>query len=138
MTRAGMSSMERTLTAIGHREPDRVPLFLLLTMHGARELGLSIEEYFSKPEYVVEGQIRLRAKYKHGNLNGIEMCRWRPEDAEINVKEAIFKAGIGGGFILSDNHGEIPWQVTDEILMAISNAVQKWGQYPLDWVDENN
>lgn len=352
MIRPGMSSMQRALTAIDHREPDRVPFFLLLSMHGARELGLSIEEYFSKPEYVVEGQIRLRAKYKHdciynfsyaaveveawggevifnedgppnsgapfiksekdietlsapdpwetpclnkvlrsskmlkdeigdeapiigvvispfslpvmqmgfgkyielmydspdlfehlmtineefcvrwanaqleagstaicyfdpvasttittkemylktghevtrrtiegingptathmasgrclpiiddlantgtamvgvgwgedlnqlkkacrnklailGNLNGIEMCRWRPADAETKVKEAIAKAGIGGGFILSDNHGEIPWQVSDEVLMAISDAVQKWGQYPLAWADKKN
>ena len=31
-----MTSMQRTLTALGHGEPDRVPLFLLLTEHGAR------------------------------------------------------------------------------------------------------
>ena len=34
------TSMERVLTTLGHREPDRVPLFLLLSLHGARELGL--------------------------------------------------------------------------------------------------
>lgn len=45
--------------------------------------------------------------------------------------------GNGGGFILSDNHGEIPWQVPDEVLMAISEAVHKWGRYPLTWIDEN-
>ena len=69
-----------------------------------------------------------------GNLNGIEMSRWTPQEAELNVKEALAKAGPGGGFILSDNHGEIPWQVPEEILLAISSTVQKWGQYPLDWV----
>jgi len=66
-----------------------------------------------------------------GNLNGIEMRRWTPKDAEKNVIEAISDAGPGGGFILSDNHGEIPWQVPDEILLSISEAVHKWGQYPL-------
>jgi uroporphyrinogen decarboxylase len=59
-----MTSMQRTLTALGHGEPDRVPLFLLLTEHGARELGLSIEAYFSCAEYVIEGQLRLHRKYR--------------------------------------------------------------------------
>ncbi len=342
-----MTSLERVLTTLGHKEPDRVPFFLLLTMHGAKELNISIKEYFSNPEYVVEGQLRLREKYKHdcyysffyasveieafggeviytddgppnsgkpvidnvnmikslkipriencqsltkvlrtqsllkekvkddapvigtvispfslpimqlgfdnyldlmyenksafndlmeinkefcinwanaqldagataicyfdpvsspdivprelylktgfklaketiskingptathlgsgrakpiihdlvetgtymigtsinedlsefkkicsnkltilGNLDGIKMRNWGKEEAELQVKSAIFKAGKGGGFILSDNHGEIPFQVQDATLLAISDAVQKWGKYPLDW-----
>jgi len=58
-----MTSLQRVLTTLGHQEPDRVPFFLLLTMHGAKELGLSIEEYFSKAEHVAEGQLKLRKKY---------------------------------------------------------------------------
>ncbi|CAK8711754.1 MAG: uroporphyrinogen decarboxylase [Candidatus Electronema aureum] len=342
MSNAEMTSMERVLTTLSHREPDRVPFFLLLTMHGAKELGLSIREYFSQAKYVIEGQCRLRAKYHHdcfypllygaaeaeafggeivwyedgppnsgapvlkkpedilalqvpvvdetpclcrmldvisglkeragntvpiigvvispfslpvmqmgfaayiellyeqpelfarlmavnqafcvawanaqfqagattvcyfdplaspdmippemyrrtglemarqclsyfngpacihlgsgrclamveelakvgavaagvsalddlaavkaackgkitvaGNLNGIEMRRWTPTQAEAKVKEALAAAAAGGGFILTDNHGEIPWQVSDEILLAISAAVQQWGR----------
>ncbi|MGR8935731.1 MAG: methylcobamide--CoM methyltransferase MtbA, partial [Gammaproteobacteria bacterium] len=45
----------------------------------------------------------------------------------------IAKAGRGGGFILADNHGEIPWQVPEAILLAIGDAVERWGRYPLDW-----
>ncbi|MBJ6798763.1 uroporphyrinogen decarboxylase family protein [Geomonas propionica] len=60
-----MTSMERVLTTLSHREPDRVPLFLLLSLHGARELGLTIEEYFSKPEHVVQGQLRMLKRYGH-------------------------------------------------------------------------
>lgn len=60
-----MTSMERVLTTLGHKEPDRVPFFLLLTLHGAKELNLSIEEYFSKASNIVEGQLRLREKYHH-------------------------------------------------------------------------
>jgi len=345
-----MTSLERVLTALGHKEPDRVPLFLLPTMHGAKELGMSIKEYFSNAENVFEGQLRLREKYGHdcisnffyaaieveaagadviysdngppnsgrpiiskpsdiesytapdiiesdclakilqttemlkaeagedapvigvaispfslpvmqmgfdkyieliyddrelfwqlmkineefcvdwanaqaeagaaaicyfdpvssvtiiprelyletgfkiakqtisrikapiaahfasgrclpiiddiaqtgtvivgtsaeedlvdlkntcrgrltvlGNLNGIEMSRWTPAQAEGAVKDAIKKAGPGGGFILADNHGEIPFQVSDKILKAVSDAVKKWGQYPLDWIDD--
>lgn len=350
MTQTNMTSLQRTLTTLGHQEPDRVPFFLLLSLHGAKELGISIREYFSKAEHVAEGQLRLRAKYRHdciytffyapveteawggeviysedgppnsgipfictpddvrrleppkvretpclikvlkatemlnarvgddapiigvvmspfslpvmqmgfdkyfdlmyeqpdlfehlmkvneafcvewanaqleagataicyfdpvssvtitpkemypetglriakrtiarikgptathmasgrclpitehiaqsgtavictsvledlaemkaacrgklavlGNLNGIEMRRWSPEQAEAAVKDAIAKAGPGGGYILSDNHGEIPWQVPDEVLLAISEAVRRWGQYPLDWVED--
>jgi uroporphyrinogen decarboxylase len=67
-----------------------------------------------------------------GNLNGIEMRRWTPEIAETRVKETITRAGKGGGFILSDNHGEIPWQVPESVLLAIGRAVKKYGTYPLD------
>ncbi len=343
-----MNSMQRVLTTLGHQEPDRVPLFLLPTLHGAKELGLSIEAYFSRSEYVVEGQMRLLDKYrgdcvsgfyyasieveawggttafmadgpplcgapviaraedidhlhaprilsapsllrvldtirglkervgdsvpvigvaispfslpimlmgydhyiellheqplrfdrlmqatsafcvewanaqlaagataicyfdpmssttnitreqylrtgqrvaKHtlaqikgatathmasgrclsilsdiadtgtaavgvstledmgelkaaadrricllGNLNGIEMRRWTAQQAENAVQRIIAKAGSGGGLILSDNHGEIPWQVPDEVLLAISASVRRWGNYPLDWL----
>lgn len=342
-----MTSLERVLTALGHHEPDRVPFFLLVTMHGARELGMSIREYFSRGKHVAEGQVAMRRRYGHdcyysffyapieveawgaevlysengppnsgaplitssdeitglkpplveeaeclqkvieatrllkreagdrvpiigvvmspfslpvmqmgfegyldliydererfdelmrkneeftvnwanaqlaagataicyfdpvsstttiprdlylstgyevarrtiaaingptathmasgrslpiigdiaqtgtqivctsaeedlatvkgacgeslavlGNLNGIEMRRWTVEEAEAQVKEAIMKGGPGGGFILGDNHGEIPWQVPESVLTAISEAVEKWGVYPLDW-----
>lgn len=66
-----------------------------------------------------------------GNLNGITMRRWTPAEAESAVRDAIGKAGPGGGFILSDNHGEIPWQVPENVLLAISEAVHKWGNYPI-------
>lgn len=346
MANAPMTSMQRVLTTLSHQEPDQVPVFLLTTMHGARELGLTIREYFSRVEYVVEGQMRLLKKYRSdclhpfhyasleieafggstifiddgppncggpiihrmedidsleaprvagaavlcrvlevmrelkarvgdtvpimgvavspfslpimqmgfgpyieliyeeperwarlmavnqtfcaewanaqlaagaaaiayfdpmssstsiprelylktghrialqtvplisgpvamhlasgrglaiaddiaatgmvgvgvsaledlgdwkaavggrlaliGNLNGVEMRRWTPARAESEVKRAIARAGRGGGFILADNHGEIPWQVPDETLLAIRAAVDRWGRYPLD------
>ena len=60
-----MTPMERVLTAIGQKEPDRVPYFLLLSLHGAKELGMSIEEYFSDARHVCKGQLKLREKYGH-------------------------------------------------------------------------
>ncbi|MBN2823895.1 MAG: uroporphyrinogen decarboxylase family protein [Campylobacterales bacterium] len=60
-----MNALQRVLTTLSQQEPDRVPYFLLLTMHGAKELGMSIEEYFSKGENVYKGQIKLREKYGH-------------------------------------------------------------------------
>lgn len=345
MKKEAMTSLQRVLTTLGHQEPDRVPYFLLLTMHGAVELGLSIQDYFSKGEYVAEGQLQMRAKYGHdclysffyapveieawggeviyspngppnaglpvirrvedisrlrppnvsdtpclvkvlkaiklmkkrakdecpiigvvmspfsvpvmqmgfepylelmhnqpdyfaslmeingnfcvewanaqlaagataicyfdpvssptivsrqeflrygfavsksvlsrikvppathlasgrvlpiineiidtgsavvgvscvenladvkaacygkisilGNLNGIAMRRWSAQEAEWQVRQAISVAGPGGGFILSDNHGEIPWSVSSETLMTIAESVRRFGVYPL-------
>jgi len=79
-----MTSLERVLVTLGHQEPDRVPFFLLVTMHGAKELGTSIREYFARAENVVEGQIRLREKYGHDCIYGffyaaIEVEAWGGE-----------------------------------------------------------
>ncbi len=65
-----------------------------------------------------------------GNLNGLEMRHWTVQETECHVKEAIEKAANGGGYILSDNHGEIPYLVPSEVIMNISDSVKKWGQYP--------
>jgi len=63
-----MTSMQRVLTALSHREPDRVPYFLMLTMYGAKILGTSIQDYFSKVETIVEGQLEMRRRYGHDCL----------------------------------------------------------------------
>ena len=345
MTAESMTSLERVLTTLSHQEPDRVPLILLVTMHGAKELGLTIEEYYAKGEHVAEGQLRLRARYGHdclysffhaplevmafggeaiyyddgppnsgeppirraeqirsleppairanaglqevlkatallkeqagadapiigvvmspfslpvmqmgfdhylelmleqpelfarlmavneefcvawanaqlaagataicyfdpvasttittrelylqtgwpvakrtlariqgptathmasgrclpivddiaqtgsallcvsaledlatlkaaargkisllGNLNGLTMRHWTPDEAVAQVKAAVAAGGPGGGFLLGDNHGEIPWQVPEEVLMAIAEAAREFGRYPL-------
>ena len=68
-----------------------------------------------------------------GNLNAIEMRRWDAAQAEAAVKTALAQAGPGGGYILTDNHGEIPWQVPESVLEAVSAAALEWGRYPLDW-----
>jgi len=39
-----MTSMERVLTTLSHNEPDRVPLFLTLSMYRAKELGTTVKE----------------------------------------------------------------------------------------------
>jgi uroporphyrinogen decarboxylase len=66
-----------------------------------------------------------------GNLNGVEMVNWDSKKTIEEVKKIISKAGSGGGLILSDNHGEIPWQVHESTLMEISEAVSRFGTYPL-------
>lgn len=84
MTAAPFTSLQRVLTTLAHREPDRVPFFLLLTMHGAKVLGLSIRDYFAPAANVVEGQIRLRERFGHDCLNGffyaaVEVEAWGSE-----------------------------------------------------------
>lgn len=68
-----------------------------------------------------------------GNLDGLEMPRWDKANAEAAVKRALASAAPGGGFVLSDNHGEIPWQVPEEVLSSIAEATRHWGTYPLAW-----
>ena len=93
---------------------------------GTGGIGVSTLESLSEIKAICKGRISVL-----GNLNGIEMRRWDAAYAEKMVKSAIFDAAEGGGFIVSDNHGEIPWDVSDEVLFAVSDAVQKWGKYPI-------
>nr|WP_319580924.1 uroporphyrinogen decarboxylase family protein [uncultured Methanospirillum sp.] len=107
-----------------------LPIIQDLISTGTLIVGVSSDEDIGEIKRVAHNGLRVL-----GNLNGIEMRNWTPEDAESAVKQAIRKAGPGGGFILSDNHGEIPWQVPDSVLTAISNSVRKWGEYPLTWIN---
>lgn len=97
---------------------------------GTAVLGVSAMEDLAGLKAAAAGRVTLL-----GNLNGIAMRHWTPVQAESAVKQAIAAAGRGGGFILADNHGEIPWQVPDEVLLSIREAVDRWGRYPLDWVN---
>jgi uroporphyrinogen decarboxylase len=105
-----------------------LPIVNDIAMTGTAIVCTSVLEDLAEMKSACRGNLTVL-----GNLNGIEMRRWTPAQAEDAVKSAISKAGRGGGFILSDNHGEIPWQVSEEVLMALSKAVHKWGHYPLEW-----
>ena len=107
-----------------------LPIVDDLARTGTAIVGVSVEEDLSQVKEACRGKLTVL-----GNLNGIEMCRWSPEQAQTEVKRAIASAAAGGGFILSDNHGEIPFQVPDEVLLAISEAVHTWGRYPLNWME---
>jgi uroporphyrinogen decarboxylase len=106
-----------------------LPLAADLVAAGAAAVAVSALEDLGEWKAAVGGRATIV-----GNLNGIEMRRWSQAEAEAEVKRAIALAGRGGGFVLSDNHGEIPWQVPDDVLLAIRDAVDRWGRYPLDWV----
>ncbi len=93
---------------------------------GTAVVGVSAHEELGRLKAACAGRLSVL-----GNLNGIEMCRWTPEEARAAVRAAIAAAGPGGGFILSDNHGEIPLQVADETLQEIVAATREYGRYPL-------
>ena len=97
-----MTAMQRVLTTLGHQEPDRVPFFLLLSMYGAKVLGMSIRDCFSKPENVVAGQLRMREQFQHDcyytfYYASIEIEAWGGrtifiEDGPPNAGEPVIKS----------------------------------------------
>ncbi|MFH1059562.1 MAG: uroporphyrinogen decarboxylase family protein [Pseudomonadota bacterium] len=133
--RHGLPAARRTMARIGggvlfHLASGRgLALVEDIAALGAAGISASAQEDLAQLKAACRGRLALV-----GDLNALAMRHWSPQEAEAQVKRAIAQAGAGGGFVLSDNHGEIPFLVEDEVLVAISEAVQKWGRYPLDWV----
>jgi uroporphyrinogen decarboxylase len=136
--RTGMLVAQRTLARIQgptatHLASGRsLEIMGDLAATGTLIVGVSAEEDLAELKRASGGRLTLI-----GNLNGIQMRHWDRKQTEVEVKSAIAKGGPGGGFILSDNHGEIPWQVPEETLETIADAVSRWGRYPLEWVNEH-
>jgi uroporphyrinogen decarboxylase len=63
-----ITSMDRLVAAAKGEILDHIPVFCNLLDQGARELGMSIEEYFSKGENVAEAQLRMLKKFGHDNV----------------------------------------------------------------------
>lgn len=98
----------------------------LLPQTGTVAVGVSAEEDLAEVKRTLAGKAAII-----GNLNGLEMRRWDVRQAEEATRLALAAGGPGGGFILSDSHGEIPWQVPEEVLLTISRTVREWGRYPM-------
>jgi uroporphyrinogen decarboxylase len=133
----GFAAGRRTISrfrgpAVTHLASGRcLPVVEDLRATGTAAVGVSTLEDLREVKSACRGRLPI-----FGNLNGIEMRRWDAARAETVVKDALARAGPGGGFILSDTHGEIPFQVPAEVLDAISSAVHRWGTYPLTWAGE--
>jgi len=102
------------------------PILDDITSTGVVAVGVGESENIREIKQNYAGKVTLI-----GNLNGIAMRHWTREEAFSHVKELIRDAGPGGGFIVGDNHGEIPFQVSDEVLFAIRDAVMEFGRYPI-------
>lgn len=93
----------------------------------AEVIGVSHTEDLAAVKAAAAGRIAVM-----GNLNGLEMRHWSAEQAHDHVRRTIIQGGTGGGFILSDSHGEIPVQVSSDALDGMRAAVSEHGVYPLD------
>jgi uroporphyrinogen decarboxylase len=111
------------LSLASGRALGRIPLY---QRSGAAALAVSNQEDLAEIKRRCAGKLPIL-----GNLNGVAMTRWTPAEAQRAVRECIEAAAPGGGFVLTDTHGEIPFQVSDEVLEAIMDAVQRWGRYPV-------
>jgi uroporphyrinogen decarboxylase len=63
--------LERVVAVLQHRLPDCVPVFPVMLMQGAGEMGMDLKTYFSRGEYLAEGQLRLLEKFGHDCVLGI-------------------------------------------------------------------
>lgn len=93
---------------------------------------VSTFEDLTEAKAICEGKIAIA-----GNLNAITMRNWDTATTETQVRQAIHKGGIRGGFLLTDNHGEIPLQVPLAVLDTIAATVHREGGYPLQTVASN-
>ena len=131
----GLPSMRRTLSqipgpvAVTYASADSLPLLDRVPEGGAVAATVGSQEDLAAAKALCRGRLTVI-----GNLNNVAMPTWTPEQAEAAVKAAIAQAGPGGGFVLCDQHGEIPWQTPDEVIQAIADATRRWGRYPLDWI----
>jgi len=63
-----ITGTQRLKAAIDGSISDRIPVFCNLLDQGAKELGLSLKEYYSRGEYVAEAQLKMREKYGYDNV----------------------------------------------------------------------
>jgi uroporphyrinogen decarboxylase len=66
-----INGMERFGALMSGQTPDRVPIVCNLLDQGAKELGISVREYYSRGDLVAEGQLRMREKYGYDALTGM-------------------------------------------------------------------
>lgn len=63
-----MSPLEILDATLAGQPTPRIPIFCNLLDQGARELKMPQKTYYSKGEYVAEGQLKMRARYGYDNL----------------------------------------------------------------------
>ncbi len=100
-----------------------LPLVDDLVSLGATAVGVSSQENLGEAIERCWGRIAVI-----GNLNALAMCGWSAADAESSVIRALWAAGTNGGWMLADNHGEIPFPVPDDVLSTIAETVKSCGR----------
>lgn len=98
-----MTPLEILAAAVAGQPAPRIPIFGALLDQGARELGMSLEEYYARGEHVAEGQLKLQARYGYDNVwclayVGVEAevlgCReiLYADDGPPNVADFVIKS----------------------------------------------
>ncbi len=103
-----------------------LPVIKDLMKTGTKAIAVSAKDDIDEAKRIANKDVAII-----GNLNAIDMTNWDRERTRKEVKKLIQKAAKGGGFILSDNHGEIPWQVSEDVLLEIAETVKEYGTYPI-------
>src|SRR3989339_589442 len=97
------NSMERLVAALQGKPSDRIPVFCNLLDQGAKELGISLEEYYTNGALVAEAQLQMRERYGHDNvwslfyvgkeaeLLGCKKIRYA-KDGPPNVEDYVIKS----------------------------------------------
>lgn len=102
-----MTGMERLQKLLSGQKPDRVPVNLNLLDQGAKELGVSLREYYARGELVAEAQLRMREKYGYDTLLGMF---YSALDAELMGCRNLIYADDG-----PPNVGHLVIQAPDDI-----------------------
>jgi len=113
---------------------------LLLCTAGARNLQLLPAARETGMAGILASAAESLADYKQqadgklavaGNLNNIGMAAWTPAQASQEVRSCLAAGAPGGGYLLCDQHGEIPTETPAAVLEAIMQTAQQYGRYPL-------
>ena len=67
-----------------------------------------------------------------GGVNAHILFSGKPEDVVQETKTRLAQLGPGGGYICAPDQG-LPFP--DENITAFKQTVEKFGKYPLDWID---
>lgn len=102
------------------------PIIKDLVETGTKAVIVSVKDSIADAKRIANKKVAII-----GNFNAIDMVNWDREKTRREVKQLIQKAAPGGGFIWSDNHGEIPWQVSEDVLLEIAETVKEYGTYPI-------
>jgi uroporphyrinogen decarboxylase len=108
--------MDRLIAASNGKIIDHIPVFCNLLDQGARELGMSIEEYFSSGENVAKGQLKMLEKFGHDNVWSLFFVG---KEAELFGCQKIFYANDGPpnveDFIIQTYDDIVNLKVPDDI-----------------------
>lgn len=125
-----MNNAERIGALISNEKLDRVPVVCILLDQGAKELGMSIQEYYSKGEYIAEGQIKMQERYGYDVVWGFSYMGYLAR--MLGCKKIIFSESgppnVGHMILRNEKDIESFWApgtlddipIFNEIIKAIS------------------